>query len=156
MKPLRPTGNDLGDDSTGREHRRLERLIDAASAARARAYAPYSRYAVGAAIETASGRIFSGCNVENASYGACLCAERSAAAQMVAAGESNPVACAVVTGGRSPGAPCGICRQVLSEFAEDLAIVLVAEGPRKRVRLDTTLASLLPLAFRLASRSRRE
>ncbi len=133
---------------------RLERLVDAASAARTRAYAPYSRYAVGAAIETASGKVFAGCNVENASYGACLCAERSAIAQMIAAGESSPVACAVVTGGRRPGAPCGICRQVLSEFAEDLAVVLVAEGPRGRTRLDTTLASLLPLAVRLESRSR--
>jgi cytidine deaminase len=135
---------------------RLEPLIDAASAARARAYAPYSRYAVGAAIETASGNVFAGCNVENASYGACLCAERNAVAQMVAAGESSLVACAVVTGGPTPGAPCGICRQVLSEFAKDLPIVLVAESPRGRTRKHTTLASLLPLAFRLESRSRRK
>lgn len=135
---------------------RLEGLIDAASAARARAYAPYSRYAVGAALETESGKVFAGCNVENASYGACLCAERSAVAQMVAAGESNPVACAVVTGGASPGAPCGICRQVLSEFAKDLLVVLVAEGPRGRIRRETTLASLLPLAFHIESRSPRK
>jgi len=144
------------DDSARRNRARLERLVDAASAARTRAYAPYSRYSVGAAIETASGKVFAGCNVENASYGACLCAERSAIAQMVAAGESSPVACAVVTGGRSPGAPCGICRQVLSEFAEDLPVVLVAEGPRGQARRNTTLASLLPLAFRLESRPRRK
>jgi cytidine deaminase len=144
------------DDPERRNRVRLERLIDAACTARARAYAPYSRYTVGAAIETASGRVFAGCNVENASYGACLCAERNAIAQMVAAGESNPVACAVVTGGRSPAAPCGICRQVLSEFAEDLSVVLVAEGPRGRARRDTTLASLLPLAFRIEARSPRK
>jgi cytidine deaminase len=135
---------------------RLERLIDAASAARTRAYAPYSHYAVGAAIETASGKVFAGCNVENASYGACLCAERNAVAQMVAAGESSPVACAVVTGGQSPGAPRGICRQVLSEFAKDLPLVLVAESPRGRARKHTTLATLLPLAFRLEAPSRRK
>ncbi len=151
MKP--PPGT--RDGSAPRAHLRIERVIEAASLARARAYAPYSRYKVGAALETASGKVFAGCNVENASYGACLCAERNAVAQMVAAGESHPVACAVVTGGRSPGAPCGICRQVLSEFAEDLPVALVAEGPRGRVRRDTTLASLLPLAFHLRSRSRK-
>jgi cytidine deaminase len=130
---------------------RLERLVELASAARERAYAPYSRYAVGAAIECASGAVFVGCNVENASYGATLCAERNAIAQMVAAGERDPVACAVVTGGVSPGSPCGICRQVLFEFADDMPIALVAraaKGARKRTRRDTTLAALLPLGFR--------
>jgi cytidine deaminase len=149
MKPAPRTRDD-----SARNRVRLDRLIDAASRARERAYAPYSRYAVGAAIETASGKVFAGCNVENASYGACLCAERNAVAQMVVAGESSPVACAVVTGGRSPGAPCGICRQVLSEFAPDLLVVLVADGRHGRTRVDTTLASLLPLAFRLQPRSR--
>jgi cytidine deaminase len=131
---------------------RLERLVEAARAARTRAYAPYSRYAVGAAIECASGAVFAGCNVENASYGASLCAERNAIAQMIAAGESAPIACAVVAGGTSPVSPCGICRQVLFEFADDMPIALVAEGARSRTlrtRHDTTLAALLPLAFRL-------
>jgi cytidine deaminase len=130
----------------------LERLIEAARAARARAYAPYSRFAVGAAIECASGAVFAGCNVENASYGATLCAERNAIAQMVAAGESEPVACAVVAGGTAPISLCGICRQVLLEFADDMPIVLVAEGTRSHpssARRITTLATLLPLAFRL-------
>jgi cytidine deaminase len=129
---------------------RLDRLIEAARIVRSRAYAPYSRYAVGAAIECASGAVFAGCNVENASYGATLCAERNAIAQMVAAGESAPVACAVISGGASPVSPCGICRQVLFEFADDMPIVLVAEGARaSRTRHDTTLAALLPFAFRL-------
>lgn len=95
----------------------IDRLIAAAQASRARAHAPYSRYRVGAALLTRSGGIHAGCNVENASYGATLCAERSAVAVMVAAGGVDPVACAVVTAGPRPGAPCGICRQVLSEFA---------------------------------------
>jgi cytidine deaminase len=128
----------------------LDRLIEVAAEVRERAYAPYSSYAVGAAIESSSGRIFAGCNVENSSYGATICAERSAIAQMVAAGERRPVACAVVTGGASPGSPCGICRQVLYELADDMPIALVAVGARKRTRHDTTLAALLPRGFRLA------
>jgi cytidine deaminase len=131
---------------------RFERLIEAARAVRAHAYAPYSLYAVGAAIECASGAVFAGCNVENASYGATLCAERNAVAQMVAAGESDPVACAIVAGGTSAVSPCGICRQVLFEFADDMPIVLVAADaspPMPGNRRETTLAALLPLAFRL-------
>jgi cytidine deaminase len=105
---------------------------------------------VGAAILTAGGAIFVGCNVENATYGASICAERVAVGKMVAAGERHPVACAVVTAGRTPGTPCGICRQVLSEFVEvDVPIALVALGPRgKRTREDTTLSALFPEPFR--------
>jgi cytidine deaminase len=136
----------------------MDALVDAAREARARAYAPYSSYKVGAALVTKSGRIFAGCNVENASYGACLCAERNAIAQMIAAGEKDPVACAVVTQGPRAGSPCGICRQVLAEFARDMPIALVAEG-KKASRRETTLAALLPDAFdvttlRKATRSR--
>jgi cytidine deaminase len=127
----------------------MTRLIDAARAVRARAYAPYSRYRVGAAIATRRGGIFVGCNVENASYGACLCAERNAIAQMVAAGDKDPIACAVVTGGARPGSPCGICRQVLAEFSRDMRIALVGDGATRLKRRDTTLAALLPDAFRL-------
>jgi cytidine deaminase len=127
----------------------LDGLIEAAIAVRTKAYAPYSRYAVGAAISSASGRVYVGCNVENSSYGATICAERGAIAQMVAAGERTPVACAVATGGSSPGTPCGICRQVLYELADDMPIALVAVGKRKRTRHDTTLAALLPNGFRL-------
>jgi cytidine deaminase len=132
-----------------RRRDRLEHLIELADQARARAYAPYSHYAVGAAIECASGVIFVGCNVENASFGATICAERGAVAQMIAAGDRDPVACAIVTGGPQLGSPCGICRQVLFEFADDLPIALVTEGARKRTRRDTTLSALLPLAFKL-------
>jgi cytidine deaminase len=139
---------------------RLRRLIEVAIAARGHAYAPYSRYRVGAAIECASGAVFAGCNVENSSFGATLCAERSAIAQMVLAGERHPVLCAVVTGGKVPGSPCGICRQVLYEFTDDMPIVLVAvpsvptkgsRGVSKLTRHDTTLAALLPLGFRRQS-----
>jgi cytidine deaminase len=129
----------------------VERLVRAASAARARAYAPYSRYRVGAAILTRSGEVYAGCNVENATYGATLCAERSAVAAMVTGGGRDPVAVVVVTAGPRPGAPCGICRQVLVEQAEDMKVVLVAEGRDGQVtaRRTTRLARLLPEAFRL-------
>lgn len=128
---------------------RIEELVLAARQARSRAYAPYSHYRVGAAILTKGGRVFAGCNVENASYGACLCAERNAIGQMVAAGESSPVACVVVTKGPRGGSPCGICRQVLSEFARDMTVVLVGDGDtgQEEGRRQTTLAELLPDAF---------
>ena len=121
----------------------VHRLVDAARAVRAHAYAPYSAYRVGAAIVTRAGHMYVGCNVENATYGATLCAERSAVAAMVAAGDADPIACAVVTAGPTAGTPCGICRQVLSEFARDMRVVLVAENragaivqkrPRERCR----------------------
>ncbi|HXX70219.1 MAG TPA: cytidine deaminase [Polyangiaceae bacterium] len=129
----------------------VNRLVLAAQASRARAYAPYSRYRVGAALLTRAGTVHAGCNVENASFGATLCAERSAVAAMVAAGDCDPVACAVVTAGPRPGAPCGICRQVLFEFAGDLLIVLVAEDPRGKItsRRRVRLRALFPSAFRL-------
>jgi cytidine deaminase len=127
----------------------LDALIKAAKEARTRAYAPYSRYKVGAAIRTRSGAMFAGCNVENASYGACLCAERNAIGQMVAAGEAAPTTCVVVTGGPHAGSPCGICRQVLAELAKDMRVVLIAEAEsgRETERRETTLAALLPDAF---------
>jgi cytidine deaminase len=126
----------------------LDRLVVEAKAARLLAYAPYSKYLVGAAIATKRGSIFTGCNVENASYGATICAERGAIMKMVSAGERDPIACAVVTA--DEGSPCGICRQVLSEFARDMPIALVGlkapGGEKGRV---VTLADLLPLAFSL-------
>lgn len=123
----------------------LERLVDAARRARENAYAPYSEYRVGAALATEDGTIFSGCNVENASYGATICAERGAIARMVASGGSSPIACVIVTAGPNPAAPCGICRQVLAEFAKDIPIVLVGDD----ARIETTLAELLPMRFEL-------
>jgi cytidine deaminase len=129
------------------EREAMDRLVTAARAVRERAYAPYSEYKVGAAILTKSGAVFTGTNVENATYGATICAERSAVVQMIAAGEREPIACAVATGGATPGSPCGICRQVLREFARDMPIALVAEkGGRLSLR-KTTLAKLLPEAF---------
>jgi cytidine deaminase len=126
----------------------MTKLVAAAREARERAYAPYSKYKVGAALLTAGGATFTGCNVENASYGACLCAERNAIGGMVAAGHAKPVAIAVATGGPKPGSPCGICRQVLREFAADMPVALVAvDGAGRVKRRDTTLAALLPDAF---------
>lgn len=135
----------------------LDAVWAAARAARAHGYAPYSRYRVGAAVLTRSGRIFAGCNVENATYGATMCAERNAIGAMVAAGERDPVACVVVTAGPTPGTPCGICRQVLSEFAADMPVTLVAEDALGHVvaRVEQRLAALLPHAFRLHKAKRR-
>ena len=130
-------------------HDLIERLVDAARRARENAYAPYSEYRVGAAIATEDGTIFSGCNVENASFGATICAERGAIARMVASGGSSPVACVVVTGGSNPASPCGICRQVLAEFAKDMPILLVGDGEEGEVREQTTLDELLPRRFEL-------
>lgn len=135
----------------------LDRLVVAATQARARAYAPYSRYRVGAALLTKVGHVYAGCNVENSTFGATICAERSAIAAMVAAGDREPVACVVVTAGPRPGSPCGICRQVLSEFAEDMKVVMIAKDARgKEVgRSEARLSALLPQAFRLGKAKRR-
>jgi cytidine deaminase len=140
-------------------------VVAAAREARSHAYAPYSGFRVGAALVTRRGSLYTGCNVENASYGATLCAERCAIAAMVAAGESDPVACAVVAG-RAPKnpktenqgttTPCGICRQVLSEFAEDMIVWLATEDDSGRIvaRKTTRLAALLPQAFHLNARKK--
>lgn len=128
----------------------LDQLVQEAKAVRERAYAPYSRYRVGAAIATKRGNVYVGCNVENASFGATVCAERGAIMQMIAAGDRDPVACAVVTGDAEGASPCGICRQVLAEFARDMPVALVGlgakDGETGRV---VQLAELLPLAFEL-------
>lgn len=127
-----------------------ETLEAAALAVQKNAHAPYSHYRVGAAIWTTSGKLFSGCNVENASYGLCCCAERSAIAAMVSAGHKDIAALAVVTTGDEPGSPCGMCRQVLSEFAlrRPVPVRMLAERSGTIVkRLDTTVPDLLPLAF---------
>lgn len=123
-------------------------LKAAALAARGWAYVPYSDYRVGAALLTASGEIVRGCNVENATYGATCCAERTAVFAAVAAGHTSFQAIAVATGGSEAGTPCGICRQVLAEFSADGALEILCftdEGAEARF----TLAELLPHAFRL-------
>ena len=122
-----------------------EALLQQAEQARARAYAPYSNYHVGAAILTASGRVFAGCNVENASYGLTVCAERTAIVSMVAAGESKPIAIAIVTRGKEAGTPCGMCRQVLAEFGAPGLPVASRTLGGKEARW--TIAELLPHAF---------
>lgn len=98
-------------------------LLDAAIAARLKAYAPYSRFAVGAALLGRSGRVYLGCNVENISYGLTQCAERNAVATAVAAGETEFVSVTIVADTELPISPCGGCRQVMAEFAPDLEVV---------------------------------
>ncbi len=123
----------------------LRELIDAAVAVRESAYAPYSGYRVGAAVRDESGRIHAGCNVENASFGLTICAERAAIFRMVAEGGARVAAVAVAT---SEGAtPCGACRQVLAEFAsdrEEMQVVCVGDGGESTTY---RLSELLPHTF---------
>ena len=121
------------------------RLIDAARAARVRAYAPYSGFHVGAALLDEAGRVHSGCNVENAAYPQSQCAEAGAIAALVLAGARRITAVAVVGEAAEPVTPCGGCRQRLREFAADGTPVLVADASGLRLR--TTLGALLPHAF---------
>jgi cytidine deaminase len=123
-----------------------QKLIDAAIAARTGAYAPYSKFHVGAAVLTSDDRIFTGANVENASYGLTQCAERVATTSAVAAGCRTLTAVAIATpGGHSP---CGACRQVLAEFAERMEVLLVDSDNVANISL-FTLDQLLPGQFRL-------
>jgi cytidine deaminase len=120
-----------------------EKLIAAAIEARQWAYAPYSEYKVGAALLTASGRIYDGVNVENAAYPDSICAERVAVFKAVSEGEHEFIAIAVVTA--NGGTPCGSCRQVLSEFGGETQVYIVsAEG---ELLTETSVSDLLPGAF---------
>ena len=122
-----------------------EQLIKVAALARERAYAHYSKYKVGAAIRTKRGKIHSGANVENASYGLTVCAERCAVFAAVAAGDTKDYdAVAVVIEGPELPSPCGACRQVLYEFAPDMRVILATTGGLRKA---TTLRELLPDAF---------
>lgn len=121
-----------------------EPLIEKALAAQEKSYSPYSNFAVGAALITSSGTIYEGCNIENASYSATVCAERTALANALIHGEPNPVAMVVLTDADHPIAPCGICRQVLAEFCDDIPILLIDKERRRRL---TSLSELLPLQF---------
>ncbi len=125
------------------DRRTEDALVAAAEAVRANAYAPYSGFAVGAAVVSADGRVFAGCNVENASYGLTVCAERHAVAAAVAAGARDLRGLAVVTPVSPAASPCGACRQVLAEFGEMDVVLANPGGERER----TTLAALLPHAF---------
>jgi len=119
-----------------------EKLVAQAREARQRAYAPYSGYRVGAALLTKSGRIYTGCNVENAVYPLCTCAERVAVVKAVSEGEQEFDALAVVT--ENSGAPCGSCRQTLREFGEDIVVLIADAAGAYR---ETTVAKLLPDSF---------
>jgi cytidine deaminase len=122
----------------------IRRLEKAARAAARQAYAPYSKFRVGAAVLAESGKIYAGGNVENASYGLTICAERSALCHAVAAGERAVRAVFVYTPTDRPTAPCGACRQVIHEFGPGATIVGFCDCA---ARLETTLAALLPDAF---------
>jgi cytidine deaminase len=124
----------------------FDALLEVAITVQKNAYAPYSNYKVGAAIVSSNGTVFGGCNVENASLGATICAERSALMQMVAAGESGPLACVIVTAGDEPAAPCGMCRQFMAEFADDM-VIWSTNLNKDRVIVEHSLAALLPGAF---------
>jgi cytidine deaminase len=121
-----------------------EDLVQEARAALTQAYAPYSRFPVGVALLTESGSVYRGANVENASLGLSICAERAAVFAAVNAGERQFRAIAVATDTEDPTPPCGACRQVLREFDGSLQIYLVGRTPRIE---ETTLARLLPHAF---------
>lgn len=119
-------------------------LVAAAAAARQAAYAPYSHYHVGAALLTSSGEIVVGTNVENASYGLTICAERAAVFSAVAQGQHQFTALALVTA--DGGAPCGACRQVLAEFCRDLPIFIARSDNFSSIQ-QVSLSALLPLCF---------
>ena len=120
-------------------------LIALAAQARTSAYTPYSSYPVGAALLAASGEVYTGCNVENASYGLTICAERTAVVKAVCAGERDFEAIAVVT--ENGGSPCGACRQVLSEFAGNMRVLVADAAGNCRT---WSLSELLPDQFRPA------
>jgi cytidine deaminase len=119
-----------------------EELVAIAAQVRKKAYAPYSEYAVGAALLGRSGKVYTGCNVENAAYPLTTCAERAAVAKAVSEGERDFEAIAVVTA--NGGTPCGACRQVLAEFGLDMRVLIAT--PKRLIR-EETVASLLPGAF---------
>lgn len=118
-------------------------MISAARSAQARAYAPYSKFRVGAALESVDGDVFLGCNVENASYGLTICAERAAVCAAVSAGVTRFRRAVVVSDVDPPAAPCGACRQVLAEFGLDLPI----DGVGSKGVVRWRLSDLLPAAF---------
>ncbi|MCC5875591.1 MAG: cytidine deaminase [Candidatus Sumerlaeia bacterium] len=122
----------------------LEKLLKAAREVQQRAHAPYSKFLVGAALLTDKGRIITGCNVENASYGLTVCAERVALGRAVAEDAGKPVACLVVGPTAEPLTPCGACRQSLLEFNPSMRVICVGRDGR---RIDTTAGELLPHSF---------
>jgi cytidine deaminase len=126
---------------------RRSALVRAARAVRRRAHAPYSKFTVGAAVLDERGRVHLGCNVENASYGLTVCAERNAIAAAVAAGARRVRALAVASGARPPALPCGACRQVIAELGDAETEILIAGSTGGAEA--TTLGALLPRTFKL-------
>jgi cytidine deaminase len=122
----------------------LEKLLTAAREVCARAYCPYSGFRVGAAVLTEDDAIFVGCNVENASYGLTICAERTAVFQALALGKLQVKVVVIYTPTPVPSAPCGACRQVINEFGPEAEVLSVCDGPEV---LRTRLPELLPDAF---------
>ncbi|MGE5454310.1 MAG: cytidine deaminase [Methylocystaceae bacterium] len=122
-----------------------QQLLELAREVRDQAYVPYSHYQVGAALLGISGRVFLGCNVENASYGLTMCAERNALGAAIAAGEREFVRLAVVGSEATPAYPCGACRQVLAQFAPHLEIIIDCGGKVESHNLE----ELLPCSFNL-------
>jgi cytidine deaminase len=121
-------------------------LLEVATAVRRNAHTPYSKYKVGAAIRLKTGEIFGGCNVENASYGATICAERGAIMSAVAqVGEVEIAEIVVITASNPPGSPCGMCRQVIAEFAKPDAMIWCVN--EKGEAVEQTFGALLPYAF---------
>lgn len=129
-------------------HKQEEELVQAALAVQDQAYAPYSQFAVGAALRTAKGTLVVGCNVENASYGLTMCAEQAAVAAMIAGGEREFGT--IVIASRGAVTPCGACRQVLAEFGMNSAVVLV-DSDTHEVQHRWLVKELLPGAFKLLS-----
>ena len=123
----------------------LQHMLDMAYEAMAHAYTPYSGFQVGACLKAASGRYYLGCNIENAAYSPTNCAERTAVFKAVYEGERSFYAIAIVCSGNSPAFPCGVCRQVLSEFCGPEMPVLCANAHRESVLC--TLGELLPHSF---------
>jgi len=122
-----------------------ERMLDLAYEAMERAYAPYSKFKVGACLKGASGNYYLGCNIENAAYTPTNCAERTAVFKAVSEGERRFEAIVIVCSGRNPASPCGVCRQVLREFCPDELPVVFANAERAFV--ESTLGELLPQSF---------
>lgn len=120
-------------------------LIETAKKVSENAYAPYSKYKVGAALKTKKGKIFSGCNVENSSYGLTNCAERTAVFKAVSEGETEFDEIVIYTDSDKLPTPCGACRQVLSEFSSNMKIRMISKQEEKQ----STIAELLPLGFKL-------
>lgn len=125
-------------------HNQKAALIDAATAVRKKAYAPYSQFLVGASVMCDDGEIFGGCNIENASFGATICAERVAIGSAIAAGKRNFLAVCVATVGAA--SPCGICRQFICEFGDQIQIILV-DAETGQVWKEFSIAELLPDSF---------